>query len=103
MGGDKQLSGGALPQTEGEGGHLKNQGGCKAALKEGGGIRVLWLGLPIRRGPTKVGPNEGTGMERTQHARGRGGEAEEVRGEGTIPFGGRGVRRRRGPQGPFLC
>ena len=51
------------------GGPLKKRGGHKVALKEGGGIRVLWLGPPIYQGPTEVGPKERKRVEQTRHAR----------------------------------
>ena len=49
-----------------------NQGGREAALKEGSGVRVLWLGLPICQGGSEVGPKRRTVVERTQHDRGEG-------------------------------
>ena len=55
-----------------EGGPLKNWGGHKVALKEGGGVRVLQLGLPICQDGPKVGPKERQGIEQTQHAREKG-------------------------------
>ena len=65
-----------------EGGPLKNRGGYEVALKEGGGVRVLRLGLLFRRGPTEVGLKEWISMERTQRAREEGVvEAGELRGE----------------------
>ena len=65
---DRRQGGGSITRWrfatgEVEGEPLKKQGGHKVALKEGGGVRVLWLGLPFRRGPTKVGLKERKGME----------------------------------------
>ena len=82
---------------------LKNRGGRKAALKEGGGIRGLRLGPPFRRGPTEVGPKggkEGKVVERARHDRGEGWGGGGGRGDfnqtvcpaGRLPEKGGGVR-----------
>ena len=105
MGGDKQLSGGTLPWTEGGGGPLKNWGGRKAALKKGSGVRVLRLGPPICQGGPKVGPKRRTVVEQTRHGReegcgGGGGEMESLPIESKLSVSDRSIRQ--GPKPPEI-